>query len=96
MHAQVPNRARVSFLIPEICRFLGISIYLHFAEHNPPHVHVQYDNHTAAITIRDLRLLRGQLPGRVNGLVAEWIVLNREELLAMWDSREFHNVPPLV
>ena len=29
--------------MPEICRFLGISIGMYFDDHNPPHFHVQYN-----------------------------------------------------
>ena len=82
--------------MPEICRFLGIVISMYFDEHNPPHFHVRYNEYRAVVAIRSLNLLEGQLPARVRGLVEEWAELHQPELLAMWNSKEFHKLTPLV
>lgn len=82
--------------MPEICRFLGIVISMYFNEHNPPHFHVRYNDYRAVMDIRSLNVLDGQLPARVRGLVEEWAELHREELLSMWNSKEFHKIEPLV
>ncbi len=82
--------------MPEICRFLGIVISMYFNEHNPPHFHVRYNDYRAVMDIRSLNVLDGMLPARVRGLVEEWAELHRDELLAMWDSKEFHKIDPLV
>ena len=80
----------------EICRFLGIVISMYFDEHNPPHFHVRYNDYRAVIGIRDLNLLDGHLPARVRGLIEEWAEQHQEELLQMWESKDFHKVEPLV
>ena len=82
--------------MPEICRFLGIVIRMYFNEHNPPHFHVRYNDYRAVMDIRTLNVLDGQLPAKVRGLVEEWAELNRQELLSMWNSKEFHKLEPLV
>ena len=82
--------------MPEISRFLGIVISMYFDEHNPPHFHVRYNEYRAVISIRNGNLLDGYLPARVRGLVEEWAELHSDELLGMWDSKEFHKVEPLV
>ena len=82
--------------MPEICRFLGIVISMYFDEHNPPHFHVRYNDYRAVIGIRDLNLLDGHLPAKVRGLVEEWAELHQNELLEMWETREFHKIAPLV
>jgi hypothetical protein len=82
--------------MPEICRFLGIVISMYFNEHNPPHFHVRYNDYRAVMDIRTLNVLDGQLPAKVRGLVEEWAELNRQELLSMWNSKEFHKLEPLV
>jgi len=82
--------------MPEICRFLGIVISMYFSEHNPPHFHVRYNEYRAVMGIGNLNLLAGYLPARVRGLVEEWAELHREELLSMWESKDFHQVEPLV
>lgn len=55
--------------MPEIARFLGILILMHFREHNPPHFHVEYNEFEATLTIQPLSLLDGKLPPRVLSLV---------------------------
>ena len=82
--------------MPEICRFLGIVISMYFDEHNPPHFHVRYNDYRAVIGIHDLNLLDGHLPAKVRGLVEEWAEQHQEELLEMWESKDFHKVEPLV
>lgn len=82
--------------MPEICRFLGIVISMYFDEHNPPHFHVRYNEFRAIVSIRNLNVLDGHLPAKVRGLVEEWAEQHVEELLVMWESKEFHKLEPLV
>lgn len=82
--------------MPEICRFLGIVITMYFDEHNPPHFHVRYNEHRAVMSITNMNLLDGYLPARVRGLVEEWIELHQQELLVMWNTKDFHRIDPLV
>jgi hypothetical protein len=82
--------------MPEICRFLGIIITMYFDEHNPPHFHVRYNEHRAVMSIRSLNIIEGHLPARVRGLVQEWGELHRDEMMSMWESKDFHKLDPLV
>lgn len=82
--------------MPEISRFLGIIISMYFDEHNPPHFHVQYNEYRASMEIKNLNISVGSLPAKVRGLVEEWAELHRDELLNMWETKEFHRVQPLV
>lgn len=82
--------------MPEICRFLGIIITMYFDEHNPPHFHVRYNEHRASMDINTLNVLSGCIPAKVRGLVEEWAELHKNELLRMWESKEFHKIDPLV
>ena len=83
--------------MPVLTTFLGITIRMYFqqAEHNPPHIHVLYGEHAAAIAVRDGVVLDGYLPVHQLGQVQEWVVLHREELLDMWDTQQFHSIRPL-
>ena len=86
--------------MPEISRFLGVVILMHFREHNPPHFHALYDEHEAAILIDSLGLMQGQLPPRVLSLVVEWAGLHQAELKKNWESMrstgEYQRIVPLV
>ena len=58
--------------MPELCRFYGIVIHMYYGDHPPPHFHARYGDHEAVIGIDSLAALRGHLPPRASGLVAEW------------------------
>ena len=74
--------------MPEICRFYGIVINIHFEEHGPPHFHARYSGNRALIDIDDLLILEGRLPPRARRLVIEWASLHQEELREAWDRAQ--------
>ena len=86
--------------MPEICRFLGISVIMYFNDHNPPHFHVKYNEYRAVLEIGSSRVIEGEVPPRVLGLVVEWAGLHRSELLEDWElirsTGEFKKIAPLV
>ena len=86
--------------MPELSRFLGILILMYFDDHNPPHFHVRYNDYRAIISIDDLNVSEGHLPARILGLVVEWAVLHKDELMRNWnmvkDTGEYFKIDPLV
>ena len=86
--------------MPELSRFLGISILMYFNDHNPPHFHVRYNDDRAIISINELKLLEGHLPARILGLVIEWAELYKEKLIQNWDlvktTGKYFKIEPLV
>ena len=81
--------------MPEVSRFFGIVIAMHYNDHVPPHFHARYGSDRAAIRVRDMAVLDGQLPARVLGLAVEWGTQHRDELLADWarSARQLPLVP---
>lgn len=75
--------------MPEVSRFFGIVIKMYFDDHQPPHFHAEYGSDECLIDIRNLSVFAGRLPPRAMGLVVEWAVLRREELLENW--RRLHS-----
>lgn len=71
--------------MPRISYFYGISIYMCYKEHAPPHFHALYGEHEATFEIGTLETVHGGLPGRAAALVLEWANLHRAELRANWD-----------
>ena len=57
---------------------------MYFSDHAPPHFHVVYAGHEAAIRLADLGILEGELPSRASRLVREWARLHSRELWANW------------
>ena len=81
--------------MPEIARFYGIVIKLFFGDHPPPHFHAVYGEYVGLFNIDTLDMIEGDLPKRAKKLVDEWAKTNQAELKKMWDSQEFHKLPPL-
>jgi len=74
--------------MPQISNFLGIIIRMFYDEHNPPHFHAQYGEHNCCIDIQTLAIIEGFLPARVLGLVIEWAIKHKEELMNNWNLIE--------
>ena len=83
--------------MPIISRFYGIAIKMYFqqAEHNPPHVHATYGDYVAEVAVVSGEVLDGYLPPKILSMVIEWISINREDLLEMWDTQCFKSLAPL-
>ena len=81
--------------MPEIARFYGIIIKLFFGDHPPPHFHAVYGEYVGLFDMDTLEMIEGDLPGRAKKLVVEWAKINKEEMKRMWDTQEFHKLPPL-
>lgn len=85
--------------MPEISRFLGISIYMYWDDHGPAHFHAVYGEHEAKVLISPVSLLAGRLPPRVLALIVEWASRHEAELLANWTrcarKEPLARIPPL-
>jgi hypothetical protein len=84
--------------MPEISRFYGIIIYMFYSEHNPPHIHVKYQEYEATIEIPD-GIVHGRLPRRALALIFEWLDLHRGELMENWklmaERKPLNKIEPL-
>lgn len=73
--------------MPVISMFYGIIIrmfYFDNKEHKLPHVHVEYAEAHAVLTIPDGKLLAGNFPNDKLKLVLAWMEIHKEELMANW------------
>ncbi len=66
-----------------------------FNNHNPPHFKVKYSEFEANILIENGTILNGDLPLSKLKLVSAWAEIHKEELLNMWNSKDFHKISPL-
>lgn len=48
-----------------------------------------------AIDIQTLQMLEGDLPPKALAMVQEWAEKHKDELLNMWNTQEFKQLPPL-
>jgi hypothetical protein len=72
--------------MPTICMFQGIIVrmYCNKSEHNPPHVHIYYQDYSAILDINKCEITEGDFPVKQTKLVLAWAELHKEELLANW------------
>lgn len=70
-------------------------MYFQQAEHNPPHIHALYGDDMAEIVIKTGEVLEGHLPPKALAMVREWVSINRDDLLRMWETQEFKALSPL-
>lgn len=79
--------------MPKVSEFFGISIYLYFRDHPPPHFHARYGGSEVLVSIEELTVLEGSLPPRALGLVMEWASLHQDELREAWKRARNHESP---
>lgn len=83
--------------MPVISRFYGLTIKMYFrqSEHNPPHIHAIYGEYIGAIDIRTGEMIEGDLPRRALKMTREWMEEHRDDLMEIWNTQEFKELPPL-
>ena len=73
--------------MPTLSLFYGIIIRMFSFDtdkHKLPHIHAEYQDHTAVYAIADGTVLAGKLPSRQHKLVVAWIEIHQEDLMADW------------
>ncbi|MCR5689293.1 MAG: DUF4160 domain-containing protein [Clostridiales bacterium] len=70
-------------------------MYFQQAEHDPPHIHALYGDDMAEIVIKTGEVLEGHLPPKALAMVREWVSINMDDLLRMWETQEFKALSPL-
>ena len=83
--------------MPVIARFYGIVIKMYFSqsEHGIPHFHAIYGEFNGVFAIESLEMMEGDLPNRSRKLVKEWATMYKDDLLHMWQTNEFKQLPGL-
>ena len=84
--------------MPEISRFLGIVVRMHYRDHAPPHFHASYGDFRIVVQI-ETGIVEGRFPPRALRHVLEWSSLRQDELMDDWEraqaARPLKSIPPL-
>ncbi len=73
--------------MPVISMFYGIVIRMFFFDvdrHKAPHIHVQYAEQKAVLSLPDGVVLEGEIKAAKLKLVQAWIEIHKDELMADW------------
>jgi len=73
--------------MPTLSMFYGLVVRMFYApeEHNPPHIHVIYQNDEAIIDIENGMIMKGKLSTRHLRFIQAWVEIHKDELLANWN-----------
>ncbi|MFH1489094.1 MAG: DUF4160 domain-containing protein [Pseudomonadota bacterium] len=85
--------------MPIISAFFGIIIRMYYDDHNPPHIHAEYQGNKALLDFRG-NILKGDLQSwTALRLVRDWIDLRNNELIEDWElackGEKMKNIHPL-
>jgi len=71
----------------------GISIYIYFRDHNPPHFHAFYAEYEGVIRIKDGLIIKGYLPAKELRVIGKWLAdaKVKKQLIEM-----FHEMNPAL
>jgi len=78
--------------------FYGIIVTMYYRDHNPPHIHVKYQDDKALVSTEG-DIIEGSLPKKQLRLVQAWVELHKDEILANWElaqnKSEMYKINPL-
>ena len=73
--------------MPVISMFYGVIVLMYYFDnqkHHLPHIHAQYGEEEAVISIPEGSVIEGSLRTAKLKLVLAWIEIHQEELMADW------------
>ena len=74
--------------MPVISMFYGVMVLMYYFDnkkHHLPHIHAQYGEEEAVISIPEGSVIEGSLRTAKLKLVQAWIEIHRDELMADWE-----------
>jgi len=74
--------------MPVISMFYGVIVLMYYFDsrrHNLPHIHVQYGEEEAVLSIPGGEVIEGGIRSNKLKLVQAWIEIHHEELMANWN-----------
>ncbi len=81
--------------MPTISLFYGILVRMYCGklEHNPPHIHVYYQEYKAIVDFQKIDFTEGDFPAKQKRLVLAWVELHQEDLMQDWKLAQNGELP---
>jgi hypothetical protein len=73
----------------------SLLIKMYFREHGVPHFHALYGEFNGVFDIDKLEMIEGDMPKRAQKLIIEWAENYKGDLLEMWKTQSYKNLPGL-
>ena len=74
--------------MPTISMFRGIKVYMNWNDHMPPHFHAVYGGEEVLVSIQDLDVIEGSMPGKQLKMLLGWAAFHQDELYENWSLAE--------
>jgi hypothetical protein len=81
--------------MPVIARFYGIIIKMYFREHGIPHFHAIYGEFNGVFDVQTLEMIEGDLPARAVKMVKDWARKYNRDIIEMWKTQKYRQLPSL-
>jgi hypothetical protein len=88
--------------MPVVSMFYGLIVMMYFRDnqqHHLPHIHVEYQGAECIVALPSGDFLEGNLPAGKRKLLAAWIELHQDELMADWElairGESIYKIEPL-
>ena len=81
--------------MPIIARFYGILIKMYFKEHGVPHFHAIYGEYNGVFNLKTLEMIEGDMPARATKMVKDWAKKYNSDLMEMWKTQKYRQLPGL-
>ncbi|MHB8895080.1 MAG: DUF4160 domain-containing protein [Candidatus Geothermincolia bacterium] len=81
--------------MPIIARFYGILIKMYFKEHGVPHFHAIYGEYNGVFNLKTLEMIEGDMPARAMKMVKDWAKKYNSDLMEMWKTQKYRQLPGL-
>ena len=85
--------------MPTISMFRGIKIAMYYNDHMPPHFHATYGGEEAYISIKELEVIEGSIPGKQLKMVLGWAAIRQYQLMETWElavrNQDLFQIEPL-
>ena len=85
--------------MPTISMFRGIKVFIYWNDHMPPHFHAEYGKHKILVSIEELEVIDGSMPGKQLKMLLGWAAFHQDELRENWElareQQELFSIDPL-
>ncbi len=71
--------------MPELSRFLGIVVRMHYRDHAPPHFHAEYGEFEITVEI-ETGVIEGKFPRRALAAVMDWYLHSSQRTFGKLDA----------
>ena len=68
---------------------------MYFKEHGVPHFHAIYGEFNGVFNVATLEMIEGDMPTRAAKMVKDWAKKYNKDLMEMWKTQKYRQLPGL-